>query len=199
MKKILLATALTASVFASAAMAADFEATGLTTTFNSGILSFSLGSVDGELTSVKTGANVAAYSLGRFDTTTDVSLSYGRLSDTFDLSVDYNVETAVNPSLTVYGTAGVSYVTPTSDLDGGDAYFDPTLGASYAAAKNVDVFADVSYSWNMSNDWSREGGELTVGVDYFASEQVTLTPSLVRTFDTGADATNLNLEVAFNF
>lgn len=200
MKNILLATALIASLSATAVAAAEnFEATEVVTSFNSGLLKFSLGTVDGELNTVKTGANVAAYTLGNFDMSTDVSLSYGRLSDTLDLSVDYNAKTAVNPSLTVYGTAGVSYVTPTSDLSAGDAFFEPTLGASYAVAKKADAFAEVSYAWNMSDSWARDGGSVEVGVDYALSETATVTPSLVRTFDTGADTTNLKLELGFGF
>ena len=197
MKKILLATALV--VAASAAFADNFDANQVNTTVNSGILSFSLGTVAGELTTVGTSATVAAYSIGNVNTSAEVSLTYGRLSDTFDLGVAYNLDTAVNPSLKAYGTAEVSYVTPTADLDAGDAFFAPTVGLSYAAAKHADVFGEVSYSWNMSNDWTSEGGAVEVGVDYALTEQLSITPSLVRSFNTGADETNAKLGLTFNF
>jgi hypothetical protein len=197
MKKILLATAV---VFAgTAAMAGNFDANEVNTTVNSGVLSFSLGTVGGELSTVETSATVASYALGRFDTTTEVGLTYGRLSDTLDLSVAYNLSTALNPSLTAYGTAEVSYVAPTADLGAGDAFFGPTVGLTYVASDKVDIFGEVSYAWNMSNSWASQGGAVEVGVDYSLTEQVSVTPSLVRTFNTGADETNAKLGLTFNF
>lgn len=200
MKTMLFATA-TAVLFSTAAFAGplDFEATQLVTTFESGNLELSLGTVDGDLDSVTTTARVAEYSLGRFDTTTDIILSYGRLSDTLSLGVEYGAETSLNGNWDAYGSATLAYVAPTGALGNGDAVFTPELGARYVVNKKLDTFADVQYSWNLSGGTAYEGGIFEVGVDYYATESITLTPSLVRTFDTGADATNVKLEAAFRF
>jgi opacity protein-like surface antigen len=198
MKKIMFASALVA-LMATTAAAEDFKATEFVTTARSGALEFSVGTVDGEVSTFTTGATVAEYTLGRFETNVYTSLTYGRLTDTLDLTLEYNAQTALNDRWTAYGTAAVSYVTPTGDLGAGDIFVAPTLGVSYSANDKLDVFGDVTYAWNASNNWSRTGGALEVGVDYAINERVSVTPSLVRTFDTGADATNFKLEVGFRF
>lgn len=198
MKTFMVTTALVA-LMSTAAVAKDFEATEFVTTARSGALEFSIGTVDGDVSTFTTGATVAEYTLGRFETNVYTSLTYGRLTDTLDLTVEYNAQTALNARWAAYGTAALSYVTPTGDLGAGDVFVAPTLGVSYAASDRVNIFGDVTYTWNASNSWDSVGGALEVGVDYTLNEKVSVTPSLIRTFDTGADATNFKLEVAFNF
>jgi opacity protein-like surface antigen len=198
MKKVMIATAALA-VMATSAFAADFEANEFVVTAQSGALELSLGTVDGKLDSVATTGTFANYKLGRFETSVDASLTYGRLSDTLGLEVEYNMSTALNDKVGVYGSAAVAYVAPTADLGAGDVFVAPTLGATYAVSETFGAFADVTYGWNASNDWTGTGGAVEVGVNYDVAQNVTLTPSLVRTFDTGADATNLKLEVGLSF
>jgi hypothetical protein len=190
-----------ATFFAAASMttAKDFNDTEVVTTLRSGALEFSVGTVDGQLNTITTGATVASYTLGRFDTDTVVSLTYGRFADTFDFTLEYNVSTIIAPQWTAYGTAAVSYVTPTIDLSAGDVYVAPTLGVSYAVTDRLSVFTDVTYTWNVSNDWAATGGALELGVIYAVTDRVSVTPSLIRTFDTGMDSTNAKLEVALSF
>ena len=198
MKNIVLATAL---VFAgTTAMAADFESNEFVVTAQSGQFELSLGTVDGDLNTVSTTAvGVAAYSMGRFDTSIDLGLTYGRLDDTLGVAATYNLSTAINPVLSVYGSAELAYVAPTADLGAGDVFATPTLGAAYTVTDGVTAFGEVSYGWNASEDWARQGGALEVGADFFVTEKITLTPSVVHTFDTASDATNLKLEAALRF
>ena len=197
--KTFMITAVAAAIMSTAAIAQDFKATEFVTTARSGALEFSIGTVDGDVSTFTTGATVAEYTLGRFDTNVYTSLTYGRLTDTLDLTVEYNAQTALNDRWTAYGTAALSYVAATGDLGAGDFFVAPTLGVSYAVNDRADVFGDVTYAWNASNDWARTGGALEIGVDYALNERVSVTPSLVKTFNTGADATNFKLEVGFSF
>jgi opacity protein-like surface antigen len=199
MMKTFMITAVAAALMSTAAIAEDFSATEFVTTARSGALEFSIGTVDGDVSTFTTGATVAEYTLGRFETNVYTSLTYGRLTDTLDLTLEYNAQTALNDRWTAYGTAALSYVTPTGDLGAGDVFVAPTLGVSYAANDKLDVFGDVTYAWNASNNWNRTGGAFEIGVDYAINERVSVTPSLVRTFDTAADATNFKLEVGFRF
>lgn len=216
MKNILFVSALiaglaTAAVAEEAAVAEDFEATQVETTFSSGLLDFTLNTEDGDLNSITTGVHLFEYSMGRFDSTTYSSLSYGVDSDTFNLAVNYNLETELSPVLTAYGTAQVAYVTPTDDLSGGDAFFTPTLGVAYTASDKLKVFSDVSYSWNMSQDWSDSSDALALGSDYYlygtyelgveyaVNDSLVVRPSLIRSFNTDNDVTNVKLEAALKF
>ncbi len=197
--KTLMITSVFVALTSTTVMAADFAATEFVTTARSGALEFSIGTVDGKTSTFTTGATVAEYTLGRFETNVYTSLSYGRLTDTLDLTLEYNAQTALDSRWTVYGTAAVSYVTPTGNLGAGDIFVAPTLGAFYTVTDRLGLFGDVAYTWNTSNNWARSGGAVEVGLDYSLNDRVAITPSLVRTFNTGADATNFKLEVGFSF
>jgi opacity protein-like surface antigen len=199
MMKIFMITTALVALMSTAAVAQDFKATEFVTTARSGAFEFSIGTVDGEVNTFTTGATVAEYNLGRFETSVYTSLTYGRLTDTLDLTVEYNAQTALYDRWTAYGTAALSYVTPTGNLSAGDFFVAPTLGVAYAASDNASIFGDVTYTWNASNSWNRAGGAIELGLDYALNERVSVIPSLVRTFDTGADATNFKLEVSFSF
>lgn len=197
MKTLMLSTALVLA--ASVAFAADFESNEVVVSAQSGGLEFSLGTVDGELTSVATTGTFANYQLGRFDTSVDATVAYGRADETLGVELAYNLSTDLNDRVELYGTAAVAYTAPTSDLGNGEVSVAPTLGAAYSINETLSAFGDVTYSWTATNDWAREGGAVEVGVDYQVAQNVTVTPSLVRTFDTGADATNLKMELGFRF
>ena len=197
MKTLMLSTALVLAV--SVAFAADFDANEVVVSAQSGGLEFSLGTVDGELNSVATTATFANYQLGRFDTSVDATVSYGRLDETLGVELEYNLSTDLNAQVELYGTAAVAYTAPTSDLGNGEVSVAPTLGAAYSINETLSAFGDVTYSWNVSNEWAREGGAVEVGVDYQVAQNVDITPSLVRTFDTGADTTNMKLELGLRF
>jgi hypothetical protein len=194
-------TIIATAIFATTATASanDFKATEFVATAYSGALEFSLGTVDGELNTITTGATIAEYQLGQFDTLVYTSLEYGRLSNTLDLSLEYKAQTEIAPALILYGSTTVSYVAPTTDLSAGDVFVAPKLGVAYAATDSVGLFGDVEYSWNASNSWTRSGGVLEVGLDYNVSDSIVITPSVLRTFDTAADTTNFKLELGLRF
>lgn len=198
MKTFVLATAI---VFgATTAMAGNFDANELVTTFKSGKMELSLGAVDGKLNTVSTSVtDIAAYNLGRFDASLDLGLTYGRLDETLGVAATYNVSTALSPLANLYGSAELAYIAPTAKLSDGDVFATPTLGASYKVTDSVTAFGEVSYTWNASNKWAKTGGALELGADIFVADKVSIAPSLVRTFDTGSDSTNLKLEATFRF
>lgn len=197
MKTIMLTTALVLA--STAAFAGDFDANEVVLSAQSGGLKFALGTVEGDLTSVATTANFANYQLGIFESSADATVTYGRVTDTLSAKLAYNLSTDLNDATSLYGTAAVAYTAPTADLTDGDVTVAPTVGVSYAATESLSVFGDVTYTWNATNDWDAEGGSFAVGADYAVSETVSVTPSVIRSFNTGADATNLKLEATLRF
>jgi outer membrane protein W len=197
MKTFMITTAV-ASVLATATLAEDFKSNEVILSAKSGNLELSLGTVEGKLNTVSTTANFANYKLGRFDTSVDATVAY-MLNDTLGLELEYNLATALNDKVGVYGSAAVGYIAPTSSLSDGDVFAGPTVGATYTVTDKLDTFAEVAYAWNVSDDWSRTGGALEVGVDYAMTKDVHVTPSLVRTFDSVDNSTNLKLEVGMSF
>jgi opacity protein-like surface antigen len=198
MKTFMTTTAI-ALFIASTAAAQDFKATEYRSTFASGALQFSLGTVEGELETIATGATVANYSIGALENFVYTELEYNRAVSTLALTLEYGVFAELDSRFAAYGTAAVSYITPTASLGSGDFYVAPTLGVSYAALDNLSIFGDVTYTWNASNSWAREGGAVEVGVAYSLTDNFSVIPSLVRTFDTGANTTNVKIETVFRF
>jgi len=199
MKNFMITTALFATL-STTAVAADFEANQYVTTFSSGMLEFSLGAVETDLTSATaTAVGVATYSFGKVDTSVDLSFGYDFAEDEVATAATLNAVTSVNPLLSVYGSAEVAYVAASDDLSNGDVLVSPTVGAAYAVSDRADVFAEVGYAWNASENWTREGGEVEVGLDFAVNDAFTVSPSLVRSFDTTEDATNFKLEATLRF
>jgi hypothetical protein len=181
------------------ALAENFEANEFITTARSGAFEFSIETIDGEITAFKTGATVFEYTFGSFDAYLYSSLTYGRFTDTLNLTFEYNLKTEIDSRWILYGTTAISYVTPTISLSNGDVFFIPTIGISYALNDNFDVFGDITYSWNVSNDWNYQDGLIEIGIDYALNDRVSITPSIIRTFNTSMDTTNFRFEVGFNF
>lgn len=197
MKTLMLTTALVLA--STAAFAGDFDSNEVVLSAKSGGLKFSLGSVDGNLTSVSTTGTFANYQLGRFDSSADLSVTYGRADETLGAELAYNLSTDLNESLSLYGTAAVAYTAPTADLGDGVVTVAPTVGAAYSVTESLSVFSDVTYAWDATNDWAEQGGSLAIGADYAVSETVSIAPSVIRTFNTGADATNMKVEATLRF
>jgi hypothetical protein len=199
MKNLMITTALFATV-STAAIAEDFKANQYVTTFTSGSLEFSLGAVETDLTTVTTTAvGVATYSFGAVDTSLDLSFGYDLDEDAVTTAATLNASTAPTPLLTVYGSAELAYVADTGALSDGEVFVSPTVGTAYAVSDSAAVFAEVGYAWNASDNWVADGGEVEVGVDFAASEAFTISPSLVRTFDTTDNATNFKVEATLRF
>ena len=202
MKNAILAfTTAVAMMFASAAVAEgnrDFRNNTFELIGASGAMDFTLrGDGDG-FTEAEVGATFFSYSVGALDA--DIRAAFRTdLNGEIGLRGEYILGSEVQPDFTLYGIAAIEYVTRPRDLGNGDFLFDPTVGALYRFNETVALFGEVSYTWNMSDSFGRRGGLVEVGLPLSLNHAVTLTPSVTRTFDTGRDATNLNLSMAFVF
>jgi len=183
--------------FGSTAVASDFEATELTISAQHGILSFTVeGSADTGYESVAVGAEVLSFNVaGNLNSTVDVFGTYYRTGDEFGIGAAAGLTYDLG-SLAVYGTGELEYLTKAEVF-----MVTPTIGTSYTVNSAIGVFAEVGYTWNASDSWSREGGLAEVGVNVSLANNVTLTPSLRHRFDvSGVDNnTQAHIGLAFNF
>lgn len=193
MKTTMIALATVAGLATSAAYAGDFDNTGVDFVFTSGNLSFAAESTDGELDALETRVNVLPHSLGFADADVTAYAGYSVITDEAYAGAKYNVVKDIE-ALKLYGSLGAEYDVGTTDWT-----VTPKVGADYVVAEKLSVFAEVSYDYNASQDWAKMGGEAALGVNYAITDAVAIRPSVVRTFDTGADETNLNVAVALAF
>lgn len=191
--------AIFALTFATAASADNFKNNTFSVTAISGALDFTLdGDKDG-LTDAEAGIVFLPHSLGSVDADVRVAFAYSLDSSTIGIRGEYGVGSTVAGNLDVYGVAAVEYVTTASDLGTGDFLLDPSIGVAYHVTDRVSVFAEVGYTWDMSNSFNRLGGYAEVGVPFGVTDNITVTPSIFREFDTGNNDYNFNLGVVFNF
>lgn len=200
MKTLLLTTAAAAFAFvAGTASADDFENTTFETVVYSDNLQFSVSGdyIDG-VNAASTGITFMEYQLGTVNANLYAELEYHMLADEVTLTGEYQMSRTFAFG-NVYGAAAVSYTANEDDLGDGTWLASPYAGVTYGLTDNIATFAEVGYSWDMSNDWTNSGGYGEIGVDFAVNENITLTPSVVTTFDTANDSTNLNLTMAFSF
>lgn len=199
MKTLLIALAATVGISTSA-FAGDFDNTQFSTTLNSGALQFTIeNTVDDGLASFDVGGYFYTYEMGNAVVDLYAEIGYNRLDDTMNLRGEYQVGMPVGEVTGVYGALAVDYVAPTNDLGNGDFYLDPYVGASYTFGEKALAFGEVGYTWNMSDSWAKNGGYVEVGLDYYVSDRVVITPSVIQTFDTGNDSAQAKLGVTFSF
>jgi hypothetical protein len=184
---------------ATSAMANDFDNATFGLTVNSGMMDFTVDANQNALTDFEVGVTGLAHSLGSADAEVRAALNYNLDADTIGLRGEYNLAMAVADQTVAYGTVGLEYTTANNNLSNGDFSFDPSVGVTYTLNDQISVFGEVGYTWNISNDWSRTGGYLEVGVPVTVASKVTLTPSLVRTFDDGLESTNAKLSLNLTF
>lgn len=197
--KLALIAALSATVSTSA-LANDFDNTNFSVTAQSGVLAFT---IDGDQTTGYTNmeirSQVLTYSMGEnIDSTLDLFVGHNRMLDEMTAGAEYTM-TYMPGSMAVYGSAQLEYSAATNDLSNGNVFVTPTFGTSYRLDHNFTVFSEVSYTWDASNNWNTRGGTLEVGVNYAVTDAWTITPSLVRTFDTVNDETQLHIATRFVF
>jgi opacity protein-like surface antigen len=195
MKTTIFASVAAFALASSVALADDFDNTGLTLVAETGKLEFTLeGAQNTGYTSATVAYEALSYNLGENITNTlDVFVAHYDLGNEFGVGAEYTMTYSPN-ALSVYGSAEVEYL-----VDAEDFFVTPTVGAAYTVAEGVDAWAEVGYTWNASNDWARNGGVAEVGVDFAVAENITLTPSIVHTFDTANDETQANIGVKFSF
>ena len=202
MKTFMITTA-AAVLFGSMAFAGDFDANELTTKVVSGNLAFGVTTVFNEDTAdvneFETEATLLNTNVNGFDVLGKTRFSYSDLDQTVTAGVSGEASREVYTLVTAYGEVDVDYTADTGNLGDGEWFVTPELGASYALNDKVSPFAEVRYTYNASEDWEGTGGEFEVGAAYKVTNTLTLTPSLVRTYDVEDEATNFELEAALAF
>jgi hypothetical protein len=200
MKSLIIALAASIGLMtASAAAADDFDNSAYSITATSGNLEFTLdGSVDDNITGITTGMYLFDHNLGSWDAVVFANVGYDRLNDQMRFGAEYQLARAIN-DFTVYGDLGAEYRAPVADLRDGDVFVEPSAGVAYGITDSISAFGEVSYEWNATDNWARNGGVAEVGVDFDVAKSMVVTPSLTRTFDTGADETQFNLGISLSF
>jgi hypothetical protein len=195
MKKILIATAF---VFAgTAAMAADFDNNSVDLVLERDNVTVGVSTLAGEPTDLSLGVTVLPYAVMGLEADLTLGAKYGIQSEDITLSAAYELSKNIG-KLNLNGAVKAAHTIESGAGEGVWAV-TPSVGAKFNVNDKLSAFGKVSYEWDASNDWARAGGDAEVGARYAVTDDLALTPSLVRTFDTGADETNLNLKVALRF
>ena len=196
MKTFMIASAISLSL-AGAVSAADFEQTGISLVLERDNLAFGIDTVDGEATTLTFGVAVLPHAVLGADADVTLGFECGVVTEELTFSAAYGLSKHYG-KVNVYGEVEAAYTVAPGET-GGNWITTPTIGAAYAVNDKLSAFGEVSYAWNVSDNWAREGGAVEVGARYSLTDTVSLTPSIVRTFDTGSDATNFNLTVGVLF
>lgn len=198
MKKILMTTAaIITMVFVSTASAGDFDNNKLTVELyqNNTVIAVE---TDGEdLSSVGVEISVLPHDL--FGATADLTLGakYGVVSEDVTLSTIYGVSKQ-HDTFTAYGEVDASY-TVASGSTNGVWVVKPMVGASHSINDKLAAFGEVSYGWDASNDWTKQGGVVEVGMTYNIDDGFYVRPSIFRSFDSASDQTNAALKIGLAF
>jgi opacity protein-like surface antigen len=196
MKTTVLAAVAATALMASAAVAQDFDNTGITITAETGKFQFVLeGTANTGYNSFGVGYEVLSYGMGaNTQSVLDVYATHHRAANEFSLGAEYTV-THTRNALSLHGAVDAEYFVSSQVLA-----VTPTLGAAYNAAEAVTVWGEVGYTLDATNSWARSGGLFEVGVDFAVASNVTLTPSIRHYFDgVGADNTQAHIGVSFKF
>lgn len=151
------------------------------------------------LTDLRAGYTFLNYDMNA-NTSGDLSAyaEYNRPRNELTLGTKYKM-TYVPNQWFVYGSAQLEYTAPLDTFGSGDFYTTPAVGAGYVFNEDFAAWGEVNYTWNMSNDFARSGGELEVGVSVRLADNVALQPSLVRTFDTPRNETQARIGLELTF
>jgi hypothetical protein len=192
--------------FAGVASAADFDTNVLKTTavydqFEMQITApVGTALTFGDNVEVTAGVNFNTPDIAMFDTNLFVYGGVSRVAtaDVVKLGADFDMVT---------GLAGFDatlaldneYAASANDLDGGTLTMTPNVGLAYAFSGEVTAFSEVGYSFIASNEFAKAGGYAEVGLDVALTNNVAIIPTLRRSFDTAASATQAGLEVKYTF
>lgn len=197
MKTVLMASAV-AALFATSAVAGDFDTNSVTLQFNRDNIVGKLGVTAGEVTDLSVGAYILPHSVLGADADVYVATTYGVVTEDLTFGATYGLQKKLGDKLTAYGSLEAAYTVASGSTDGAWEV-TPLAGASYSLNENLAAFGEVSYAFDASNDWAQDGGLVEVGVDYTVASGIFVRPSLTRSFDTGADETNAALTVGLSF
>lgn len=200
MKTLLVTTAVALTVAVTPVQADNFDNFQGYVTAYTGNFEFTVeGTQDAGFTNLEAGYTFLDYGISEnLSAAVTGRVGYDRVADTMELTGEYGMAYSTGPWM-LYGAAALAYVAPTNNLDGGDFYTTPTLGAGYAISENVSAWGEVEYTWDVSNSFARQGGELEVGMTFGLADNVAIEPSIVRTFDTGNDETQARIGLGFWF
>lgn len=202
MKNMLVATTaiVGAMFFASSVYAEDFDNSTFETVLYSDRFQFSFsGDNEDGFDSVSAGVVMLPYTIGEtYNANVYTEVEYHFLDDLVTLSGEYQMYKEFNFG-EVYGAAAVDYVALEDDFSDGDWYLSPYAGLVYDVSDSVATFAEVGYTWDMSNEWDNTGGYGELGVDFLINEDIKVTPSVVQEFDTPDEDAQMNLTVALQF
>jgi len=203
MKTTILSLVAALSITATAATADDFDNNTYGINVTSGAMDFAIDGNEDSITELETGLTSFGYTTGAYEGEVRTALAYNLNDDTIGVRGEYNAAYDLFNNLTVYGTAAVDYTTLESDLGNGDFFFDPSAGVNYIINNTVSVFGEVGYTWALTDDHVgadfTDSGYVEAGVPLAINSTVTVTPSIVREFDTAEDETNVNLNLTLNF
>lgn len=199
MKKLLLTTSTIFGLATSVALAEDFENTTVETVVYADNLQFAVsGDNNDGINAASAGITFMPYQLSTVNANLYAELEYGFFTDDFTVTGEYQM----NRSFAfgdVYGAASTEYTAHEDNFDDGEWTLSPYAGVTYILNDNITTFAEVGYSWNMSQNWDKVGGYGEIGVDFSINENITLKPSIFDTFDTAYDSTQMNLTMVFQF
>jgi hypothetical protein len=198
MKKLLVTTAIALGL-STPVMAGNFDNTQLRTVVYSGNFEFSLsGDTQNGMDYVGVGYHYLHHSLGSLDANVFTELSYGMVTDDVTVDLEYQAYGAAG-LFTLYGSVGVEYNALANNFGSGTWTFAPYVGTSYDISEVVGVYGEVGYNWDISSNFTRQGGYAEVGLDYLLTENVAITPYVTRTFDTNNNETQFGLVVGLSF
>lgn len=191
MKTTIFAIVAALGLTAGAASADNFDNTGASVTAEFGRYDLTVkGAAADGFTELSFGANIVGG--------LDMSVTDYHSADAYGIGVDYTMTTDVS-GFTVWGVAELEYIAPETSLGNGDFFATPTVGASYALTEAVTAWGEVGYTWNASASFAKAGGVAEVGADFALADNVTFTPSIVRSFDSAVNETQANLNLTFSF
>jgi outer membrane protein W len=199
MKKLLIATVAAISLAAGGAVAKDFDRSEFVIKASTETVDYKMyaDSKDG-LTGVGLGFTLFPYEVGGINANLYAELGYRRMTESFELDLEYQMHKYVG-RMGWYGAVGVEYSVDAGNTAGSSLTFSPYVGAEYDFSDRAAGFAEVGYDWDMKNSWAGKGGYLEVGVGFSLSDNAYVRPSVVRTFNTGANSTQAKIEVGFAF
>jgi len=200
MKNLMLTSAAVLALTAAPALAYDWSDTVLTTTVNVGDLRFQAegtgNGLDALTASVRFGTHNLSFGEGHFR----AKVGYVYAGADYGLvGLEYRVDAPVAERVSVFGSVSGDYLFASGSFSNGDFFVTPVAGVEATLAPRVGAFAEVGYSFDATNDWSRAGGYAQVGVDFAVTDRVSVVPGVIRTFDTGNDKTLASLELVLNF
>lgn len=177
--------------------AAQADNTQVTTTVTTDNMKFNVSSdFDGD-NSVGAGIYVLQHNVGTSHAEVFVSGSYAS-DDMTSVGAEY-VLTTYAIGTTIELGAEAMYSADINDFSNGDVMVTPSVNVAYNIAPKFDVFGEVGYAFKANDGFAAQGGTVEAGVDFALTDTVTITPSVIRSFDTGADDTQAALELRFKF